>query len=473
MSDLTGKIKQYIKDENMLERGDTVIVGLSGGADSVCLIRVLSDLKKEIGISLRAIHINHGIRGEDAYKDERFCWALCEDLGIPFHSIEADIPAIAKEKGIGEEECGRYVRYEEFDKLAAEYPNSKIAVAHHLNDQAETVLFRVIRGTGLTGLKGMLPVNGKIIRPLLCVKREDIEEYLNEIGQKWCTDATNADNNYSRNIIRNILIPKMEEVSYNVAEHLSELSREAKDASDYLRREANKLLSNAAEIREENYCKINAAQLSEADRILREYAIRELISSVSPKKKDYTRHHVYDVLGLLKGHEARESHLPYGVKAVREGEYLYVGLKDDTRLPDITGQDVQKAANELSIVIPGEIRLFDGKRLKADILDEFDMADIPRNPYTKWFDYDRIDVGLLVRYRCAGDYLIADSAGSRQKLRDYLINKKIVKSKREEIMLVANGSKILWIIGYRISEDVKVTSNTKRVLQLSIEEGEE
>ena len=469
MNDLIARVKMYIEDENMLEKGDTVVVGLSGGADSVCLIRVLN----ELNISLCAVHINHGIREDDAYRDERFCWALCEDLGIPFHSVEADIPAIAKEKGIGEEECGRYVRYEEFDKQAAKYSNSKIAVAHYLNDQAETVLFRIMRGTGLTGLKGMLPVNGKIIRPLLCLKREEIEEYLTDIGQEWCSDYTNEENTYSRNIIRNILIPKMEEVTANAAEHLSELSREAKDASDYLRKEANKLIDRAAQIHEDNFCKVRVSELSEADRILREYAIRELISSVSPKKKDYTRHHVNDVEGLLRGHEARESHLPYGVIAVREGDYLYIGLKDDTRLPNIRERVTDNDKDGLEILIPGRIRLPDGRCLTADILEQFDTADIPRNPYTKWLDYDRIDVGLKVRSRRAGDYLIADSAGSRQKLKDYLINKKIVKSKREEIMLLADGSKILWVIGYRISEDVKVTPETKRVLRLCIEEGEE
>ena len=189
----------YIKENAMLKQGDSIAAGISGGADSVCLFFVLLRLKEKYGLKLKVIHVMHGIRGDEAERDKDFVKALCKRHNVPFFCKKADVPALAKDRGMSVEEAGRYVRYEAFEEAGCDVT----AVAHNANDLAETVLFNLIRGSMVTGLCGIQPVNGRIIRPLLCVTREEIEEYLTLCDEKWINDSTNYDNEYSRNKIRN------------------------------------------------------------------------------------------------------------------------------------------------------------------------------------------------------------------------------------------------------------------------------
>ena len=205
------KVRKYIKQYDMLMPGDTVVAGVSGGADSLCLLFMLKEFAKEMPLQLAVVHVNHGIR-EEATEDAAYVKQICEELDVPFFLKEADVEGIAKSQGISTEEAGRNVRYEAFSEVLGEhFTAGKIAVAHNANDRAETMLFHLFRGTGLTGLSGIKPVRGQIIRPLLCLSREEIEQYLVKKEIAFCIDRTNNEDTYTRNKIRHHILPFAEE----------------------------------------------------------------------------------------------------------------------------------------------------------------------------------------------------------------------------------------------------------------------
>ena len=242
----------------MLEDGDTVIVGLSGGADSTALLRVLCELKTEYNLNLIAAHVNHGIRGAEADRDEAFCKELCKKLGVQIYAFHIDIPELAKERGVSLEVAGRDARYEFFTGLAGE--KGKIATAHNAQDTAETLLLNLCRGTGLKGLTGIPPVrfvehkagcrsdetvSTMVIRPLIECTREEIEAYLESLGQDYVTDSTNLEDDYTRNRIRHNVIPELVAVNENAMGNITRCISTLKDDSDFLEALAEELISSS------------------------------------------------------------------------------------------------------------------------------------------------------------------------------------------------------------------------------------
>ena len=292
------KVINYIRDNELISPGDTIVEGISGGADSVCLFLMLEEYKKEVDFNTVAVHVHHGIRKKTADKDQKFVEKLCASKGVELKSFRKDIPLICKITKESEEECGRRIRYEIFDDVCKLYDNAKIAVAHHMNDQAETVIFRIIRGSGIKGLTGMEAKRDNIIRPLLCLKREEIEQYLDEIGQDYRIDETNSTLEYSRNYIRKKIMPKFESMRQNAVEHINALSGEAADINDYMEKKAKELLDEASKEADSKYTtkgltqKYKADVLSQAEPILLKFAVRALITQAGVSIKDVTRSHV-------------------------------------------------------------------------------------------------------------------------------------------------------------------------------------
>ena len=206
-------LSHFIKDNNLIEKGDRIVLGVSGGADSICLLHILNELKKALEIRLFVVHINHGIRGEEASRDENYVREFCKKLNVEFFSFHYNIPKVADMLKISEEEAGRKARYESFENVSKDISKIekidiskiKIAVAHNKNDTAETMLHNLTRGSGISGLKGILAKNGRIIRPLLSFTRDEIEEYLDKNKIKYMTDSTNLENEYTRNILRTFI----------------------------------------------------------------------------------------------------------------------------------------------------------------------------------------------------------------------------------------------------------------------------
>lgn len=463
------KVLKYVEDNHLIEKGDTIIVALSGGADSVALLYLLINICKDYKASIKAVHVHHGIREQSADDDMDFCIKLCSKLDILLITERIDVPKEAASTRESIEECARRMRYAILNREAAATNNAKIAVAHHMDDQAETVMFRMLRGSGIKGMGAMSPKNDNIIRPLLCLKKEEILEYLESIGQTYCTDETNSDDNYARNHIRLNVLPKLKEISPKYVEHIFMLSNEAKEVSDYIEKCAHLAADKArissirneqGKITKESY-DINA--LKEEDKVIILQVIRLIIGRLSGLK-DITRDHVERIYGLFEKSESKSVNLPGGIVISKNGSRLdyYFDNKKSSEPEMENGYSEEIQVNQ-EMILPG------GRVLRA-LEEENTGADIPACLYTKWLDYDKINGGLCARFRKEGDYLIVDEKGSKKSLSRYMIDEKIPKDVRENTLVIASGSRILWVVGYRISSDVKISENTKKVIKLEIKE---
>lgn len=456
------KVIDFIINNNLINEGDRIIVGLSGGADSVCLICLLNDIKDEMSFSLEAVHVHHGIRGIEADEDENFASRICEKLDIPFASFKRDIPNEARKNHESEEECGRRIRYEIFNQEILKRDNSKIAVAHHMDDQVETILFRMLRGTGIKGIAGMKVQNGNIIRPLLCLSKSEILDYLMEIGQDFKNDSTNEDINYSRNYIRNEIIPKFKEINGNSLNHICSLSHEAMEIEEYLEQEAIEALNEAlVECKKKNtqtIRKYKVENIISKKQVIKARIIRRIIAEAGISLKDVNRDHIAQINGILEKSESGQVHLPRGARIKQESGLIYVE-KEEKRVDSF----------QVDIIDEGSYKVEGIGEIKCRIIKDFAMEGIPQSPYTKWLDYDKIKNGLCVRSRQSGDFLVINDEGKVKSLKDYMINEKIPKSERDRIPLIAVDNKICWVIGHRLSADVKITENTSIVLEISFE----
>lgn len=444
-------VREFMERYEMAGRGDGVLAAVSGGADSVCLLFVLNELSVEMGFRLEAFHLNHGLRGGEAERDQAYVRALCGRLNITLTEEKADVAGCAVLRGISCEEAGRLIRYEYLEKTAEKRGLSRIATAHHKGDTVETTLFHLFRGSGLMGLGGIRPVRGKIIRPLLCADREEIEAYLLERGESWCEDSTNGENTYTRNKIRNQLLPWVErEINGRAADHILNAASLAAQADEYFYDLSKRLLeSDEAFLRgmREGRTEISTALLDGQPQIVKTYLIRELIRRSGRGWRDISERHIRAVLELKGPGGGSKTDLPDGLLAVRSYETLAIGRREEEK--------------------KGRPPVLQFDRFPYKKGDK-----IPKNIYTKWFDYDKIKGALCVRNRREGDYFLL-AGGKKKSLRRFFIDEKIPETERESVFLLAEGSHILWVIGYRVSEFYKITESTKNILEVKTFKGED
>ncbi|MCB7321040.1 tRNA lysidine(34) synthetase TilS [Lacrimispora sp. 210928-DFI.3.58] len=457
MDRLNQRVRRTIEEYHMLGSGDRVIAALSGGADSVCLLALLCQMKEALGIRIRAVHVHHGLRGAEADRDAEFAKAFCAEHDVPCHIIRVDVPGLAAKKGLSEEEAGRILRYEALEREALEWEHEeegrggvRIAVAHHSGDQAETILHNMFRGSGLGGLKGIPYVRGRIIRPLLDADRKDILSWLQEQGLPYVTDSTNASVHYTRNRIRSSLLPLIEaEVNQGAAGNILRMGKLAAMADSYLREKAFRWLLEHEEEKAGDNGMAGSFLSQEAFReeagIIWSYGIMELIKRLAGASKDIGWIHVEQVLGLLERPVGKQVSLPYGLCAVREYTGIFLCRKEGP---------LKEADTSLPVV---ETETFSYKN----------GAQIPKNRYTKWFDCDKIKGTPMVRTRQPGDYItLAD--GSRKTLKRFMIDEKIPRQIRGSLPLLADGSHVMWVIGYRISGYYRISNCTTRILQARV-----
>jgi len=450
------KVEAFLKKQNLLVPGDRVLIGLSGGADSTCLAVVLRELAGGLSLSLGAFHVNHGIRGEEADRDEAFSEELCHRLGIPFYAVHEKVPERAGEWQTGLEEAGRRVRYAAAERILKEQAYTKIASAHHQNDVAETMLFHLFRGSSVGGLASIPVKRGKVIRPLLCCNRAEIEAYLKEKGIAFCTDSTNAAEDYTRNKIRHRMLAYAEsEINEQAVRHMAETARELSEVEDYLTEETEKLCCHATET--EAGVTIPAKVLAGASAVLRRRAIHALLGKVAGSKKDITRDHVEAVEDLLTGQSGRRVSLPYGLVAGRAFDSVYIRREEP---------ETQGAGCEMQpVTVPGEYSLGDtGETLQFCLFSYKKNAEIPKNEYTKWFDYDKIKGTMCLRTYCAGDRL-GMREGSKT-VKSVWVEHKVPMEQRKRRLLLADEEQVIWIPGVRCCDNYRIGEETKTVLEV-------
>lgn len=445
------KVFSYMEEHSMIAAGDKIVIGVSGGADSVCLLFLLLEYSRKIPVSLAVVHVNHGIR-PDATKDARYVERLCREQDIPFYLTETDVHRLAEEEKCSEEDAGRRVRYQAFSQVAEQLGGARLAVAHNKSDNAETMLFHLFRGSGLKGLCGIAPVRGEIIHPILCLERQEIEAYLKERKISWCTDSTNGGDDYSRNRIRHHILPYAEqEIARGAVGHMCRTAELLTETEDYLERQTRTAMAQCAEtLAEGRRYRIDISLFQSLHAVLQKRILFTLANLLSPTGKDISAVHVEDALKLFDGPGNRSVSLPFGISARRQ--YGAVILERGQ-------QEGCGAAEELL------------KRLEMTVFFRIKGQEVPKNEYTKWFDYDKIKEPVVVRFRRTGDYLtITDGQGNliHKALKGYMITEKIPRELRDKIPVVASGDHVLWLVGYRISEYYKINANTNRILQVQL-----
>ena len=440
---MTSKVIKTITEHCMITKGDIVGVGLSGGADSVALLHILANNKEELGISkIKGIHIHHGIRGEEADRDLDFSKSFCEKLGIDFVCYYADIPAQAKKTGESIEECARRIRYDFFSKSGC----TKIATAHNLNDNIETVIFNLARGTSISGLCGIPYVRDIYIRPLLDCTRSEIEEYLKENKLEFVTDSTNLCDDYTRNKIRHNVIPQLFEInpSFNVA--FSNCLDSVKLANDYILQSAVEILENVKNIEENKYdCKqIKQCHNAVKNKIILLILKEQGVPNVTKKYIDAVAHIIEN---------GGKASLGGNVTAYVDCEKLCFG-----EIKDIEHFEIQVKSNEEKIETPvGMLTL--RYLFKDDLqnLNKIEMQDI--------IDCDKICGSLTIRNRIEGD-AYQPAKRVNKKLKKLFNESDVSVYERSRMLIISDDNGIIWTQYFGVSDHCKINNNTNKGIMI-------
>lgn len=456
------KVRTFAEKNRIFNKCELVVAGISGGGDSMAMLDILRRLRLEYGFALRVVHVNHKIRGAEADRDQQLVEKICKKWNISCKIYSYDVPALARQWKNGLEEAGRRVRREAFHKElgSTEISKKQIALAHNKNDLAETMLHHLCRGTGLRGLAPMKAEKDGVIRPVLCLERREIDMYLKDREIPYVLDSTNLEDEYTRNRIRHHLIPALEtEVNEQTVNHMAETSQLLGQAEDFF--------SAQGKILAEQHCQMDetylfGSQFFEKEEILQKYAIREAVEQLAGHRRDLSMIHICSVLKLFNFRTGASVDLPFNVRAARTYEGILLSRKQEEKKKHIE----QK---EYCLSVPGKLCCSYGN-FETQIFSWSEQM-ICEKKYTKWLDYDKIKYDINVRTRETGDYLIVNSEGNRKKLTRCMIDEKIPREQRDMIPLLAVGNEILWIVGGRINERCKITSETKNVLEIKYQGG--
>lgn len=456
------KVAAFVAEYEMIKEQDRVIAGISGGADSVCLLLMLLELRKNISFDIVAVHVNHGLRGDEALRDEHYVKVLCENYQIPLEIYHKDVELFAQKRKQSLEEAGRYARIEAFQQAVAKYKGTKIALAHHMNDNAETMLMNLARGSGLAGLTGIRPVNGITIRPLLCLERQEIESFLASRKISYCTDVTNGSDDYTRNRIRNHVLPFLErEVNEKTVSHMADTAEQILKIWEYMEEETEIYYKKVVEKTERGFL-IKKSEYIKLPEVFRGTLLKMVLKKMAQREQDIHRIHILSLDELMEKQTGRKINLPYGIVAERCYEGIRV-LNEEKKEEHIVCEVID-FERESGLHINNQV--FSFEILKTDARQE-------EKVYTKYFDYDIIKRTITLRTRRAGDYITIDGEGRKQKLKSFFINEKIPQEERDHILLLAEGSHVLWVIGYRRGHAYYVGPNTEKIVKITMNKGED
>lgn len=467
--DLYRAFKKTVREYQMIHKGEEIIAGVSGGADSVCLLFLLCQFREELDFSVRAVHVNHMIRGEEADRDQAFVEALCRELRVPLHSEKVDVPLLAKERKLSLEEAGRIVRYQVFSEHCGK-KNGKIAVAHNLEDNAETVLLNLVRGSGIRGLSGIRPVgeqNGcTVIRPLLFTGRKEIEAFLSEKGQTFCEDHTNQDTGYSRNAIRHQILPGLQGINGQAAAHITKTAGILGEIEGFLERETEAAFQKTVSFRETEAV-LRIPELSALDPVLQKRVVLQAVSLCAGSRKDLSSLHVDAVLNLSENQSGKQVSLPYGLLALRQ--YQEILIRKDEPRTSMTTFEIRKEEldeNGREIILDGGLSL---SFRKIAVNNGNRGRLMGKNQYTKAFDYDKIVGVIKVGEKLPGDYIVLKSG--RKTLKKLFTDEKIPLEERQRLPVLKDGQGVLWVVGSRSSELQKLSETTTMAVIIETHKG--
>ncbi|MFO8009716.1 MAG: tRNA lysidine(34) synthetase TilS [Dehalococcoidia bacterium] len=466
---LQSKVKAFMKEKGLLEGGGTLLVGVSGGADSVCLLHLLNSISQAGELDLHVAHLDHQIRGTESEADAAYVADLSRKLGIKATVESRDVRKYQAENRCSLEEAAREVRYSFFADVSERINASAVAVGHTADDQAETIIMHLIRGTGLSGLKGMRPLSrwclpdGRlltVVRPLLEVTHEEAVSCCQEAELYPRTDSSNLSPEYLRNRIRAEIMPVLAEYNPNVVESVARTARIVADHIDWVEAEVGcvygsviKEIPGGVAIDNDSFNSLAPA--------LRRNLLRRVIRDMAGSLRDIELVHIESLMDVLARPAGKELALPYGLTLYGDYEQSYItaGKSPLEILPPIEG--------EHRLRIPGET-VVPGWRVKADVLPGKPEV-IEEGDFTAFIDLDLAGGDLIVRSRHEGDRFQPLGMDDIKKLKDFMIDARIPRVWRDRVPLVCSAGTIVWVVGWRIDHRVRITDYTQRTLRLEFE----
>jgi tRNA(Ile)-lysidine synthase len=454
-------VRATIEKHDMLSGGELVLVAVSGGPDSVALVHVLNALRAIYRLKLHIAHLEHGLRGKDALVDMEFVEGIGRDLGIPVTARHADVAEQASTSSLPVEAVARRLRYAFFDEVAKEIGAARIATGHNANDQAETLLLNLIRGSGISGLRGIRPaIEGKIIRPLVEAKREEIMAYLSRRGLESRTDLTNTDQAYDRNRVRLSLVPLLEkEFNPRIVDSLVRTAGVFSLVAGYFDdrvAEAMKLCCLPGDGR----ITVDLDAFAALPRAVRMFTLYAVARSLEGDDQVVS----FDTLVALENIAARSQSgsrvdIGSGITAVKEYRRLVVG------------RDLAMSEGyEMSLALPGTTAIESaGRSFETSVLEDVPpSADLYRSGSTAYFDFHKLALPLVARSWREGDRLVPFGLSGSKKVHDIFTDEKIPVTERARIPIVCDGEEIIWVAGVRRSERARITDETRTVLRITM-----
>lgn len=462
------KLLKAIQDYRMISKGDSLLVGVSGGPDSVALLHLLAELRDKYSLKLYVVHLNHMLRGNESDGDAGYVRRLSKKLKLPVFIGKKDVRKFAKANKLSLEEAARIQRYEFYKQIADKLNIRKIALGHTADDNAETVLMRLLRGAGEQGLIGIYPVrqigNLKVIRPLLNIYRREIESFLKGKKIRARTDSSNADNKFLRNKVRLDLIPLLEKkYNQNIKQGLVNMADILKEENEYLEEVTGKFYNEAALEQNDESVHLSIKKIKDFPLAIQRRVLRYWIKKLTGTLRQITYQHLNEIFKLLSGNLTYgQIDLPNGLVIERMRRELVIRRG--------------KVQNIRSIIhpvkIPGETLVPEfGVKLMCTVSIKKDNIKLSRQGrYQEYFDYGKIKEPVFIRSRKEGDAFQPLGMIGKKKVKDFLIDQKIPQPKKNSVLLLTDKTGIIWLIGLRISERFKVTAKTKQVLKVRFSE---
>jgi tRNA(Ile)-lysidine synthase len=470
---LEQRIADFIRKHHLVSQGETLVIGVSGGADSVCLLHVLSKLKTIFDLQLYAAHLNHKLRGEESDEDAWYVVALAESLGIPLILDTRDVASFQEKQRCSLEEAAREIRYQFLSGAAGEAGASRVAVGHTRDDQVETVLMHILRGTGITGLRGLQPetalstgeegVRLIVVRPLLEVSRLETVAYCNKFRLKPRFDSSNQSCAFFRNRVRLELLPLLRKYNTQVDTALLRLAAIATDETCYLEEQISGLWPEIVCV-EPNALYLDKEKMCGLTSTLQRYLFRKAIEQLLGNIKDIEADHIEAMLHFLTKPAGKILQLPREVRLAVEYGRVVLSLAETSLSP------FPVLNKEVVLNLPGET-MVPGWRIITEILDknEATCGFTNQNNFTALFDPQKTGSDLLVRSRKRGDRFQPLGMSQQKKLQDFMVDARIPQSWRGSVPLLCSPDKILWVVGWRIDERVKVSGDTEKICRVTFE----
>jgi tRNA(Ile)-lysidine synthase len=461
-------VKATIATHAMFAHGDRVLVGVSGGPDSIALLDVLFRLAPELGISLGVIHLNHGLRGDESDEDARFVAAVAARLKLPLFSDQADVAQFQRRHGLSVEEAGRRLRYAFYNEVAQKNGWSKITLGHHLDDNAELVLMFLLRGSGLQGLAGIPPVRDqKFARPFIDRTRTEILAYIESRGIDFRTDASNQDVHYRRNRIRHQLIPELETYNPKITHNLVRLANIARADNQWLETISREWFDNWTVGSAENEIRLPLTELAQIPLAAQRRLYRLAFKSLKGDLRRLSYEHVAAIGRLLPGgHAGKGVDLPGNIRVSISSRYLHF-RQGSGKGQHIKGNPEKKISYQYTLQSPGEIELKAiGATLNCTCIDHIPPDILSATQHTAYVDAAKAPFPIAIRNMEPGDRFQPSGMSGTQKIKKYFIDRKVDRQDRHRYPVVLSRDRIIWLAGLRMDEKAKATRSSGKVLKL-------